>query len=169
MVLNTFAHIHKYSFMLLSRNIHPHVTFLARPRHANVPVQIVSLICMAAAPRERRTLSRVIRSSSSFFLAPRLRRQSRKRGSNRWSRVMKRFSACTSGGRPHVAYVYFLQLTLRDSSRATRPSLTTAVFTTMTTTATTKRTSAVVLIVVSRRTARAWARKCAWLARMNKN
>jgi len=41
----------------------------------------------------------------------------------------ERVSACAIDGRLHVAYVYFLQLTLRDSTKATRLSLTTAMFT----------------------------------------
>lgn len=132
-ILNTSTRIQKYDFIIPPCNIS------RASGHANVPVQIVSLICMATAPRERRTLLR----HPARLLRPfwhRLRRPSRKRGSDRerWSRVMKRISACASGGRPHVAYIYFLQLTLQDSPRATWPSLTTAVFT-MTTT--TKRTS----------------------------
>lgn len=100
---------------------------------------------------------------SSFVLSPVISpsAKSRQRGGRREvSGRSLRTTPCASGGRPHVAYVYFLQLTLRDSSRATRPSLTTALFT-----AAMKRASS----IAPRRTARAWACKCARLALVNKN
>lgn len=102
------------------------------------------------------------RASSFVLSGRRLRRRGRARDTARVTRggdVAKGswtgFSACTSGGRPRVAYVYFLQLTPRDSPRATRPSLTTAVFTT-----TMKRTSAAARFARRRAAPRRTARAC---------
>lgn len=138
-ILNTFTRIHKYGFIVMSLGIRPCNISRANSRtrtSERADCNCFSHLHGGLSAGEHPSACHLLLATSAPAKAQTGKRQ---RGREKMIEGHGRISACASGGRPHVAYVYFLQLTLRDSSGATRPSLTTAVFTIMMTT--TKRTS----------------------------